>query len=334
MRAIVSLLIAAMAAACASTAPEPVGSSDELLISSYPSTSVTTPTEPGFTGFAAQEPSGAFASSFGLVGGINTRPVSPRGWATYSVFGTTITKAMTCDMEGNGTGCVSVPKGATGVLSYASDSTVVPDGTGNVAFVGLADTNGKSEGSDGDELAVAAVSTNGGGSFDGLTVVNSDGCGTGGYVVDQPDAKFDYTTSPATLWVVYRWRASSGGTYGACIRRGIVDTSVSPATIHWLGAATNIEGIGTGAAFPGVGAVRVVAGDGVVTVAYSSSAFIQGCPSGTAAIDWGSVDSYDNGQTWVDNAKIFDSGDFHWCVASNTVAVGLRSFDITRAPVA
>lgn len=303
------------------------------------------PFQPGPSFFATSEPSGAFANSGTLVGGMNGafNTGAARSWFVATVAANTVTITRVCDLSGPpaGTaGCVPVPTAnIPGFVQWGGDPTIVSDGRNNVVMIGLADTNNASEGTAGEEIVVASVSTNAGQSFTFSGVVNDNGCGTGGYVQDQPGAVFDYTTSPPTLWVVWRHRRNSlEASYGTCIRRGVIDTG-RPGGVHWLGPnggeARVVEGIGTGNFFVGMGGVRVVAGDGVVTVAYSSSAFIFTCPSSnTAAIDWGTVDSFDNGQNWTDNAKIYDSGAFRWCVLGSppTALVGLRSFDIARAP--
>jgi len=329
-----AIFMSAITLACA--AHDDVGVTASDLATGYGTIVVIPPSS-----FATQEPASAFADFSRVVAGANV-PGANQAWSTDNVSGTTITNIKSCDMFGNGVGtCTTVSTTPLSTFGFWNgDPSIVADGLGNVVYVSMMVSAGNGSN---DTDVVALVSTDGGNSFGGLTSANHDSrfpdqCGSTGTnvggvaTIDQPRATFDYTTSPPTLWVTYRWRAEDAGTYGGCIRRGVLDNSVSPASIHWLDAAHNIEGIGTGAAFPGVGGIRVAAGDGVITVAYSSSANIQRCPTnGTAAVDWGSVDSYDNGVTWVDNAKIFDSGDFHWCVANGQVDLDF-GIEITRAP--
>ena len=212
----------------------------------------------------------------------------------------------------------------------------------------------------------ASVSSNGGASFDSTVIVNDSGCGVSGSPreVDQPNAVFDYTTEPPTLWVVFRSftfgiRSSD---VGACIRRGIVEKGGSGvASIRWLDPAHSVDGMGGSGfdAFPYTYGLGVAAGDGVVTVMYNVGTSVMPSPNNKNAhndpcpddnpdangMAWATVDSFDNGHTWVDNSKIFHTESSQWCVlgeSPNTrggslptvghVLMGLRSFALARAP--
>src|SRR5262245_15716043 len=104
-----------------------------------------------------------------------------------------------------------------------SDQTLVADKLGHVAWVSLADNNSCAKGAKG---VVAMVSSDGGKTFDfpHAVLVNDNTCSNG--CQDQPDAAFDYSTSPPTL--VISWRhagAGSGTANGACTRRYFIDAS-------------------------------------------------------------------------------------------------------------
>lgn len=302
-------------------------------------------------GFLAQEPHGAFANSRIFIGGANTG--SGLGWFVATVAGTTITMTRSCSLSGIPLPCVAVPPGGFGAITplprWFSDPTVVADGNGNVVYVGLVDTNGVFDATGNGEDAVGAVvSTDLGQTFAGAAVVNNIAtspvdfftpCATqpfiGGTLNDQPGAVFDYSTSPPTLWVVWRYRLGSISTYGLCIRPGVVDQTVAPATIHWLAPASVVQDVHTGSLFVGPGGVRVVAGDGVVTVAFASTADIKFCPNANLAnLGWATIDSFDNGKRWIGSNYAYITGGFAWCVLGTPpiVGSGIREFDIARAP--
>lgn len=167
--------------------------------------------------------------------------------------------------------------------------------------------------------------------------------------------------------MVFRNLAAGTGTIaGACVRRGVVEKdSSNKATIRWLEDARNVDGLGDSgfAVFPYTLGVWISAGDGVLTVMYAATTSKlpihndknpgeNPCPDDCPlenGMAWATVDSFDNGHTWVDNSKIFHTEHSKWCVIGevatpnqgctfNTVAtvgqvlIDIRPFALARAP--
>ncbi len=214
--------------------------------------------------------------------------------------------------------------------SFIGDTTVVSDHRtdlprgSHVVFVTLTDDG--TSGTKGGRRVVALVSNDSGQTFlpQSLTQVNDGVCGDS--VQDQPGATFDYTTSPPTLWVV--WRHFGPNAYGGCVRRGYVGNDDA---IHWLDTSRSVDHMSTEVAFNGQGGMRVVAGDGAVTVLYANNKVIK-CPTNnTDSVAIESVTSIDDGETWFQHTRLFKTTDWHSCVAAGTVEDRNRIFDVVRA---
>jgi len=207
------------------------------------------------------------------------------------------------------------------------DATVVSDGTANVVYVTLGGGDGNP--ANGAELVVATVSRDGGVTF-GTTasdtvVVNGSPCGNG--IQDLPDAAIDLTTSPPTIWVV--WRHKGASSFGGCIAGGRVSNGgLSFDSPHSI---SNMDREDTASINMGQGGLRIAAGDGAVTVMYSNNDQLEKCPQPTH-MAWKTVTSFDNGATWTDHALIFHTRKFASCVLKKTIANTLRAFDFVRAP--
>jgi len=194
-----------------------------------------------------------------------------------------------------------------------------------VVYVTLADTDGNLSTA---ERVVAVVGD--GATFPTAFPVNQDSCGNG--TQDMPNAQFDYTTSPPTLWVVWRHNGTGIGSFGGCIRRFFIDGTGSLVPLE---NALTIDGMDN-AIGGSQGALLVQAGDGLVTVAYVNSDDNPNCPTGDHKSQaWGSVTSMSNGHDFVDNARIFETSDWRPCLenaSKRRVQNTIRSFDFTRAP--
>ncbi len=351
---VVLMVVASMSACSKSHEGETVARSSAAITPENDAGAGTT-----VAGRSTQEPSGAFANARALVVGFNTNinNVQSQGWAVSNDFGLSFQRQ--CDFNGTsllaadaGPSCAPVPipvnshipTGSDGgeIWKWAGDPTVVADGRGDVAYVSMGNP---SVGASGADFVAVAVSQNGGGSWDSTVIANDTGCGNG--VQDQPNAVFDYTTDPPTLWVVWR-HAGLGtiGTSGACVRRGVVDKSGGPAKIRWLDDPHTVTGLANVYQY----GMAIAAGDGVVTVMYSNGfTFLPNlgscttcCPDngGLFTMSFGTVDSFDDGATWDDNAQIYSSPSYQWCViggaagvpGKGSVLAGLRPFGLVRAP--
>lgn len=315
----------------------------------------------GPNGVQKQEPSADFIDSRTLVVGFNIP--NDQGWAVSHDLGHSFTQQ--CSFGGanllDGGACPPVPPPPGGTLpwQWSGDPVVRADGRGNLVYLSLGDPTTDQDAA---HFIVAAVSSNGAASFASSVLVNDAGCGSSGVspAVDQPNATFDFTTDPPTLWVVYRFFGAGTQTFaGACVRRGVVDTTGTP-HVRWLDQARSVDGLGaSGFGLPYTYGVAIAAGDGVVTVmSGAGTSFMPNsngknphddpCPDDNPdpnGMAWATVDSFDNGMNWVDNAKIFHSERTQWCVLAESpntrggslptvgkVLMGLRSFGIARAP--
>jgi hypothetical protein len=144
------------------------------------------------------------------------------------------------------------------------------------------------------------------------------------------------STSPPTLWVAWR-NNSSGASFGGCVRRFFVQGSGTSAVLTPIGKAITISGMDREDKIGGSqGGLVVQAGDGVLTVVYANSDEDDRCPTGEHhGVAWGSVASFDNGLSWVDNARIFHSDRWESCLLTASggppsVQNTIRSFDFVR----
>ncbi len=280
-----------------------------------------------------QEPSAVFADRSLLVVGYNDERSalvpggSTMGWARSFNNGVTFTKC-NANAPCNGSG-VDVSR-VTGFRSFLRHPSLATDGKGHVVYVTLADTDGDPSTA---ERVVAVLSSDYGQTFTTAFPVNQDSCANG--VQDMPYATFDYTTSPATLWIVWRHNGS-GGSFGGCIRRFFIDKYTGELVA--LDPSQDVVGMEQDDPFFGSqGALEVQAGDGIVTVAYVDSDDDHPCPSGSHhGQAWGSVSTIDNAHNWVDNARIFHTSDWRSCLLHGGgglhVQNTIRSFDFVRAP--
>ena len=313
---------------CSSVDPS-IGSSTGAVISSpYDAGGTIDPVE--------QEPSAVWntaANPFGqavpqLVVGYNDESASEGllGKA-ISPDGITFTK---CNILAACNGSLDVSRVGS-VKTFLRHHTVVADGFGDVVYVTLADTDGDTSNA---ESVVALLSTDSGTTFSAAFPVNADSCSNGKQ--DMPHAAFDYTTNPPTLWIVWRHNGS-GGSFGGCIRRFFINTSSGTPLITPLDQALDVVGMDRDALIGGSqGGLEVQAGDGVVTVVYANSDENDNCPTTEHhGVGWGSVATFDNGQDWVDHARMFHTDNWHSCLsgsAAMTIQNSIRSFDFVRTP--
>jgi hypothetical protein len=130
--------------------------------------------------------------------------------------------------------------------------------------------------------------------------------------------------------LVVAWRHAgvvNPGAYGACTRRYFIDASN---LLQPMDDAHAVDNLGLAS----IGAVRVRAGGGVMTVVYSTTDGVPGCPNtGTSSEGVASVSSYDWGATWTPGNPIFSGSNYSGCVLSGQVDIGRgpRNFDYVRA---
>jgi hypothetical protein len=242
------------------------------------------------------------------------------------------------DASCNGTfGAFAIPdSGTLNGFFLAGDPTVVADKMGNVVYVSLADNN--SGCGNGTKGVVAVLSTDGGRTYNWNTMVlvNDTACSNG--CQDQPDATFDFSTSPPSLIVAFRHDGVTPGTFGACTRRYFID-----GTSHLvpMNDAQSVSNMATSVPSYGIGALKVRAGGGVTTLVYTTTDSPGRCPNtGTSVESVASSVSYDYGVSWTYGA-VFGysgtwpgSGTYSSCVLSQQVDISAnpRNFDYVRAP--
>ena len=149
------------------------------------------------------------------------------------------------------------------------------------------------------------ISTDGGKTFPTYQMVNDFGCANG--VQDQPSAAMDPTTDPPTLWVSFRHQGSTLATSGGCVRGGqffgdhIVWNRGTGQQQLANNPATSIANMVGEDLISSQGGIHVQAGEGVVTVVYSTTANFGTlsspcCPkTGPKGVGWQSVSSFDGG---------------------------------------
>lgn len=289
-----------------------------------------------------------------LVSGFNDSGPSLFGYG-YSTTGASFTA---CN-QGSPTskcGAGNEYPGPSAQWSYASDPTMVADNQGNVVFVTL---ERSTSGLAAPDRVVATVSPDGGRSFNKRTIANDDPlcepslpeadyaachqCLLGG-ANDQPDATFDLTTTPPTLWVVWR-RAQilAGGItgFGACIRQGFLTGNGSKRRVVWTQHPFAVQGIDADILSQEAG-LYVRAGFGVVSVAYEvlgniSSSYCAAPPALQHAY-WGLTRSLAPqqpgvywGRDWASQGLLAVTDSFSVCNMGNTVYTGRRSFSFAQS---
>lgn len=260
-------------------------------------------------------------------------PTSPAGWSFSNDQGMTWAP---CNMIDTGAyaGCNGGPAVlATPTMAWLGKSSLAADGRGNVVYVTLASNVTTTP-----TLVVATLSADGGRTFGkaaGSTIiVNEQGGDCDGGVQDLPNATFDFTTEPPTLWVV--WRHKAHDSFGGCVRRGqiIVPDGGTP-FLQWVDSARSVGQMDKEDPFNinmGQGGLRIQAGDGVVAVAYSNNDMLLACPDGNphTSIRWGMVTSLDNGQSWTTRSSILHTDLFQSCTFHARIQNSLRAFDFLR----
>jgi hypothetical protein len=213
---------------------------------------------------------------------------------------------------------------ATVWTMQGSDQTIVADKLGHVVWVSMADNNSGCPA----RGVVAMVSSDGGKTFDfnNAVLVNDNTCSNG--CQDQPDGAFDYSTSPPTL--VISWRhagAGNGSANGACTRRYFINASN---ILQPMDDAYSVDNLG----LDNIGAVRIRAGGGVMTIVYTTNGNVPRCPNtGTTTEGVASLSSYDWGDHWTSPYTIFSGNSYTGCLLSGQVeqAANPRNFDYVRA---
>ncbi len=310
----------ALGAACSRSGGEKVNTTSQALDAGAPHTITVN----------ANNPSAVFTGEFLVVsftdwaGGTHARV----GWAYANASGAFWT---VCNAAIPAAGCnnpnpVPMIAGQTGWVGKGALST---DGRGGVVYVTLANDTGHGTGG----LVVALLSTNHGVSFDQAFQVNAPGgeCDPGDE--DLPDVTFDYTTAPPTAW--FAWRHKGASSYGGCVRRAMVKDG----TLTFLDGSRTIENMDRehDDINLGQGGLRVQAGDGALTVAYSNSDALHACPSkAPLKVSWGTVTSFNQGIDWTDHSVIYTTTKFQSCLRQAPgpahIQNGLRAFDFLRTP--
>lgn len=142
--------------------------------------------------------------------------------------------------------------------------------------------------------------------------------------MDMPHASFDYSTTPATLWIV--WRRRKGGSFGGCIRGFRFDFIANPKIppLVPIGAGFSIDNMDREGGNDGQGAIKVRASDGVITVVYQNADIPRVCPdTSTKSVGWSSVVSMNEGQVWTDHEVIEHSENFTWCIVGKSADGGI-----------
>lgn len=285
---------------------------------------------------AAEEPQATWTGRGVIVVYVDNSPNTSTfmGWAFSSNGGITWT---VCNAD-NVNGCNGGPVNTAaipGFKNFLPHASVAAEGSGSrVVYVTLADTDQNPKTA---ERVVASVSTDGGRTFQRAFSLNEpsllpNDCNDG--VQDMPHVGVDNTTSPATFWLV--WRNDRAG---GCIRRFFLDVTSTPVPLDdapralplsWLGGSSGIF-----SAQPG--GLKVQAGDGVVTVVYQDTDFLVPCKSKQeTSVGWGSISSFDNGESWTGPALIFRTDHFRPCILDDAktkqpfVTNSIRAFDFIR----
>jgi len=279
-----------------------------------------------------QEPSAVWTQPDTLLVGYNDETpggATTMGWAFSNNGGVTWKKCASnnpgnCNTKPIDTGLVGKS------VTFVRHPAVATDGLGNGVYVTLADTDGSPDSA---ERVVGMISTDGGKTFGAAQPLNADSCDNGEQ--DMPHAAFDYTPSPATLWVVWRHRGvTQGGSFGGCIRRFFIQPmKMAPPKLTPLDDAHSVDGMDLEDITGSQGGLKVQAGDGVVTVVYSNTDHVFTCPdTSLRGLAWASVSTFDNGHHWVDNDRIFHTESFRWCVLGTPPVVqnSIRAFDFVR----
>ncbi len=81
----------------------------------------------------------------------------------------------------------------------------------------------------------------------------------------------------------------------------------------------------------GQGGFLAQAGGGAVSVVYLNRSDDPCCPTSTVSAGWGTVTSFDGGDSWTPNAYIYHSNNFSWCAMSQ-LDTSFRNFGFARAP--
>jgi len=250
-------------------------------------------------------------------------------WSWSQDHGTTWSTCNNLDASCNGTlGTFTPDAGAlAGWFMQGSDQTLVADKLGHVVWVSMADNNSGCSTAKG---VVAMVSSDGGKTFDfgDAVLLNDTACSNG--CQDQPDATFDFSTSPPTLLTSWRHQGvqSPPGAYGACTRRYFID---STSHLQPMDDAQSVGSLGLGS----IGSVRIRSGGGAMSVVYSTTDSVPSCPNtGTTSEGVAVVTSYDWGHSWTGSNSIFDGiNNYSGCVLSGQVDIARnpRNFDYVRA---
>ena len=230
-----------------------------------------------------------------------------------------------CDVN-NPSNCNGGTVTGAGVQTWLGKGAVAADGHGNVVYASLASdvTNATSA-----DLVVAMVSTTDGTTYThGAQLVNASGGECDPATEDAPGVTVDMTTSPETFWFV--WRHKGASSFGGCVRRA----KVSSGSLVWLDEVRSVGGMDReddGNPNMGQGALRIAAGDGIVSIGYSNNDQLQTCPSKSLiSMAWGSVVSFNNGIDWSNTSVAYHTDHFLSC-PFGSIQNGIRAFDYIRS---
>jgi hypothetical protein len=196
-----------------------------------------------------------------------------------------------------------------------------------VALVNMATSN--YPGTNIDDMIVVALSFDGGLTFSQTIYANQGHCNDGSQ--DQPAIAFDTSNFPPRLLVTWRYNAHPGqpdNSYGACTQFFDID----PNTHQVFGQPQlpqEVQNLNR-QPFRGVGGLAIQGLNGRISIVYSNTDYVPGCPSSPIDVGFYHVSSDNGGLTWSQSVLIRDATTFAPCVANNSVAQSQRVFGFVQ----
>lgn len=237
---------------------------------------------------------------------------------------------LVCNGDLNNVLCASPVGKIPNHVSHKSNGGVASDGGKHVVLAELVNTGGDTHA----ERVAVYLSNNNGTAFFLPPSGEVNGSNCSGGTMDQVHVAFDLTESTPNFYVV--WRHKDGGFYGGCFRKGmlVVDPMTLDATdVSWLTPAKDIGAMISEDSFSGQGGLLVQAGDGAMSVVYSTTGNIVDCPdTGHKGVGWEVVTTRNDGTNWTNSKRVFHSDNFVWCAFNAKMGKNFRDFSFVRAP--